>query len=96
MKQTINKSDFINAFRLAGRSDQFSRDGLNTLFKYLEQYEQDTGEELELDVIGLCCNYVESSIEDALKEHGLDSLDDLKDNTLVLEVDDETIIYQAF
>ena len=26
---------------------------------YLEEYEQDTGEDLELDVIGLCCDFTE-------------------------------------
>tara|TARA_R110001632_G_scaffold94509_1_gene200483 strand:- start:150 stop:455 length:306 start_codon:yes stop_codon:yes gene_type:complete len=59
MKQTINIYDFENAFRQHRREDQFSYKGLRALFKMLESYEEDTGEEIELDVISLCCEYTE-------------------------------------
>ena len=29
------------------------------LFEYLEDYEQDTGEEIEMDMVGLCCDFTE-------------------------------------
>ncbi len=51
MIQTINLHDFRNAFQAAGRGEQFTYEGLGVLFDYLEQYEQDTGEQIELDVI---------------------------------------------
>ena len=63
MKTTVNRYDFKRAFADAGRKDQFSYDGLTALFEYLEQLEQDTGEELELDVIALCCDYSEDTPE---------------------------------
>ena len=59
MKQTINQYAFAEAFRIAGRGEQFSYNGLIALFDYLEQYEEETGEELELDVIALCCEWCE-------------------------------------
>ncbi len=59
MKQTINFYDFSNAFHKAGRGNQFTYDGLKALFEFLEEYEEGTGEEIELDVIDLCCNYTE-------------------------------------
>jgi len=43
MYQTINSYDFENAFRKAGRHEQFSYDGKKVLFDYLEAYEDDTG-----------------------------------------------------
>lgn len=95
MKQTINRSDFHRAFQ-AIRPDNFTHEGRIALFEYLEQLEEDLGEVIELDVIALCCDYSEDSIENVLKEHNLDSLDDLRDNTTVIEIDDETIIYQVF
>ena len=71
MKQTINQYDFTEAFRIAGRGEQFSYDGLIALFDYLEQYEEETGEELELDVIALCCEWCEyESCIEAAKEYG--------------------------
>jgi len=96
MKQSIELHQFQDAFRNMGRQDQFSRKGLRVLFEYLEEYEESTGEEIELDVIGLCCDYSEDSIENVLKEYSLDSIEDLQDNTTVIMVDDETIIYVGF
>jgi hypothetical protein len=66
MKQTINKYQFAEAFKTAGRGDQFSYRGLDALFDWLEEVE---GEEWELDVIALCCDFseYESAIE-AVKE----------------------------
>ena len=71
MKQTINSYDFMDAFRTHGRQGQFSNDGLRALFEYLEQIEEDTGEEMELDVITLCCDFSEhATATEAATEHG--------------------------
>ena len=59
MKKTINIYDFRDAFNRAGRGNQFTYDGLTALFEYLEDYEKDTGNEIELDVISLCCEFTE-------------------------------------
>lgn len=96
MKQTIDQYEFRDAFKRMNRADNFSTSGLYALFNYLEQYEQDTGEEIELDVISLCCDYTEDSIKNVLKEYKLESIDALRDHTTVIEVDSDTIIYQAF
>lgn len=96
MKRTINESDFINAFKSAEREEQFTKAGLKALFQMLEDLEIDTGEEYELDVIGLCVDFNEISREDIKKETGCEDFEDLNDQTLVVEVNDETIIYQCF
>lgn len=72
MKQTVTESDFRDAFRAMGRTDQFSHEGLGVLFSYLESYEQDTGEELELDVIALCCDYYEDTWESIADSYGIE------------------------
>ena len=56
MKQTINFSQFRDEFK-AIRPTNFDGEGLKLLFAYLEEYEESTGEEVELDVIALCCDY---------------------------------------
>ena len=58
MKISVNYYDFRQAFE-GLRPNNFSSEGLRALFDYLEEYEQDCGEELELDVIALCCEYTE-------------------------------------
>ena len=65
MKQSINMYDFERAFKNFER-DNFSYDGLKALFEYLEEYGDGMGEEVELDVIALCCEYAEY---DSLKEY---------------------------
>jgi hypothetical protein len=71
MKQTINLYQFREAFRLHER-ENFSYEALGYLFDYLEQYEADTGTEMEMDVIGLCCDFAESSIDNIIEYYGLD------------------------
>ena len=75
MKQTINIYAFCNAFYKMGRKDNFSYDGLKILFDYLEELEQDTGEEMELDVIALCCDYAESTIDELISAYDIDISD---------------------
>jgi len=72
MIQTINVSDFRDAFRACGRHEQFSYEGLGILFDYLEDI--DPG--FDLDVIALCCDYSEDSPEDIAKAYGIDLSED--------------------
>lgn len=96
MKISINREDFVQLFNAYNREDDFSPLGRRKLFDYLEEYEDSTGESLDIDIIALCCDYSEIPITDIERETGCESLDDLRDNTTVIEVDDETIIYGAF
>lgn len=74
--QSINSAyQFQEAFRLAGRSGQFSYEGLEVLFDYLEQLSGDLGEPIELDVVALCCEYYESSIEELIGSYIIDVSD---------------------
>ena len=74
MYQTINTvSSFRDKFRVCGRADQFSYEALGLLFDYLEAYEMDTGEEIELDVVSLCCDYSEDSPENIRDQYGIDT-----------------------
>jgi hypothetical protein len=110
MKTTISLYDFRDAFYQANRGAQFSYDGLKVLFEYLEEYEDSTGSEVELDVIGLCCDFNESTLEEIAENYGFtfseDDDDDekrenliewLSDRTIVCgETNDGSIVYQSF
>lgn len=100
MKKTINYLDFSREFEDYNRTNNFP-EGLRALWDYLEQYEEDTGKEIELDVVALCCDFTEEKLETVLKEHNMESLEELQDHTTVIMVDDKTeenptIIYQSF
>ena len=76
MKQTINEYDFVRAFDTMNRSENFSVSGREALFKYLEELEEGMGEDLEPDVIAICCDYSEySSIEEFIKDYGYSNID---------------------
>ena len=81
MIQTINEYQFADAFKSI-RPDHFSYEGLKALYDYLEDYEDSTGEQIELDVIGLCCEYVE--------------YEEIEHATQVIMIDDDAFIIQAF
>lgn len=77
MKRTVTESQFIDAFDDCGRGNQFSREARAALFDYLEDMERDTGEEYELDIIELCCEFSEyETALEAAKEYGYDPADD--------------------
>jgi hypothetical protein len=108
MKQTIGLSQFQDAFK-AIRPTNFTWWGLEQLFNWIEQQEQETGEEQELDVIALCCEFTESTYEDVIKNYDLSDeefsipdetaqavIDYLNDETIVVAYDDDSIVYLNF
>lgn len=68
MIQTINVSDFRDAFRACNRHEHFSYEGLGALFEYLEETDPD----YELDVIALCCEFSEDTVEDIAEHYGIE------------------------
>ena len=70
MKTTVSSYDFERAFIDCNRENNFSYAGKKALFDYLEEYEEETGEEIELDVIALCCEYTEyENVEEFVKNY---------------------------
>ena len=104
MKQTITEYMFIEAFRHAGRETQFSIPARRALFDYLESFEHDSGTELELDPVGICCEFAEYPCAlEAAKVYGLElrgddeesrALDWLREKTQVIEFDGGVVIQQ--
>ena len=81
MIKTLSIYDFRDAFKAAGRGEQFSYDGLEVIFDYIESYEQDAGEQIELDVIALCCEWAEDTVENIIRNYSIDC-DDVEDDEI--------------
>jgi hypothetical protein len=86
------------------RKENFSYDGLDALYEYLTDLEESIGEELELDVIALCCDYMEyGSFEDYKKDYytnpedcPYEDLDELsQDYTVIIVEEDGAFIVEA-
>jgi len=96
MIQKITEKDFLNRFREI-RPDNFSPDGLRALFEYIEESEEDKGEQLEFDVIALCCQYSEWENMEKITEQYPDitTLEELEEKTIVIQ-SHTSIIIQDF
>jgi len=70
MKKTISKYEFIDEMiQDYYFPNDFTREGLSCLFDYLEELEQETGEELEFDPVALHCQYSEMLVSDFLNNY---------------------------
>lgn len=67
-----SSSDLREEFRAYGRHSTFSHHAFDWLWDYLEQYEEDTGTPLEIDVIGLCCDYSEEDYDSIASSYNID------------------------
>jgi len=108
MKTTVTKSAFIDDFRAYDRYDQFGYEALSSLFDYLEETEESCGEEIELDVIALCCDYAEEDTHIIARDYKIDieGMDDdeileavrdyLEDNTQLVGETSTGFVYACF
>ena len=98
MIKTINEYDFSKAFHNMGRGEQFSSCGLSALFEYFEMLE-DESDQMELDVIAICCEYTEyDSLAEFQEDYGseYESIHDIRRETELIEIDDDSFIIAQF
>jgi hypothetical protein len=87
MKITVTEQIFLDEFRNSSRADQFSREALVAIFNYITEAEGDS--EIELDVIAICCEYVEVENSDT------DELKDYSNCDVIAELESSTVFYQS-
>ena len=87
MYKTIDKYQFRDAFNNMGRKKQFSYEALDELFDYYNEIEN-----YELDVIGICCEWMEYDTVDELRENYSQVLDDVEDEDALEAVERETTV----
>ena len=93
----ISFFDFEREFIRYDRQDQFSREGLSYIYDLLEELSLGTGEDIPLDVISICCDFTEyRDKEEAFQEHGVESLEELRDYTLAEELENGGVIIQNY
>jgi hypothetical protein len=97
MKQRVNFAWFLESFRMMDRYEQFGFDALRVLFDYLEDLESDTGEEIELDVIALCCDYSVYTLDEFQRDYGAEyqSIEDIANDFVIIPVDEDSFIVGA-
>ena len=95
--------DFLEEFKNYGREDQFSYEGKKALFDYLEELSEDMGEPIEVDIVGICCDFTEyDSLEDFINDYSytigedINDIEDIQEYTTVIPINDESFIIQDF
>lgn len=71
IKRTVNEYEFRRAFETT-RPNSFSSEGLDALYDYLWELSDDIREDIELDVIAICCDFTEYDEEQARRKFGID------------------------
>jgi hypothetical protein len=105
MKQTMTTSQIADALR-ADDNAAWSYAGARALAEYLEQYEEDTGEDMEFDRVAIRCDFSEyATATEAAGNYGFEPDEDadedeaetaalkfLNDRTMVIEFSGGIII----
>ena len=102
MKQSVTRFDFVDWFRGSDTYKRnFSYDGLNCLFDYFEQLEEEMENEIDFDPIAICCEFSEyenlNEIKKSYSSVEINNIDGLRYHTNVIEIDDsDKLIIQDF
>lgn len=73
MKEYVSESKFIYKFEVMNRKEDFSYNGRKALYNYIINLEEDTKQEIELDIIAICCEYAEyQNLNEYLKNYTTD------------------------
>ena len=94
--QTVDSSDLYHLACKMARGDGYGYKGWKAIGNYLEELSEDTGEDIEIDIIAICCEYsMAESVEEFFMEfdhlHGEDLPDEEEWEELTEEEKLETI-----
>ena len=97
MIRTINKYEFGDAFKAGQYKDNFSYEGLDALFEYLEELEDALDEEISFDVVAIACDYSEyKNINYAALDHSM-TREELEDQAVVIAIaGSDRVIVEVF
>ena len=84
---TVTFQMFCDSFT-GSYKNSFSYEGKRALYDYLTELEESTGEDIELDTVALCCEYMEyEDLGELLSDYnGEWTLEQLKEQTQVIEL----------
>jgi len=99
MKNTIDTYYFRNWFLNSQYKNNFSIEGLSSLYDYLTDLEDDQGTELNFDPVAFACEYSEyDNLKEVIENYNsIDNIQDLENNTSIIPVvGTERLIIQNF
>tara|TARA_R100000655_G_scaffold50830_1_gene88443 strand:+ start:246 stop:539 length:294 start_codon:yes stop_codon:yes gene_type:complete len=97
MIQQVYESEFIDSLT-SDEYANFTYSGARALYDYLTDLEEDIGEEIQFNRIAIRCDYSEyKTLDEILDQYDyINTLDELRDHTTVIEFDNGFIIQKNF
>ena len=88
MKNTINSFYFRNWFLNSQYHNNFSIEGLSSLYDYLVDLEEDLNTEFNFDPVAFACEYSEyDSLQEIIENYNsIETIQDLENNTSIIPV----------
>src|SRR5690625_3244543 len=98
---TVTLNQFINDFKEV-RPNNFSYDGLSLLYDYLWELSDDIGENIVFDIIAICCDFSEYTLENWYTDYidngsndymaMLNAAKENRDNSIIAHNSDYTVL----
>lgn len=77
MYQSIDLHTFRGAFLSSDTyKTNFTYEGLEVLFNWFEEVEADQGQEIQFDMIGVCCEFAEATPQEIMTQYNIEPWDD--------------------
>ena len=95
--KTLNENQFIDEFEQSGTyADNFTYEGFKALFNFLDDVHHN--DSIELDIIELCCEFEEyESFDELISSYDeFTTLEEIENQTVVLETDSGGYVIQQF
>lgn len=86
---------FESRFRDYNRLESFPGQSLRMLFDYLSEMAKGSGQPIEIDVIGLCCDFYHMTEAEAMKENNLNESDEIFELENYLSNDGDDYLFFA-
>ena len=99
MKNTIDTYYFRNWFLNSQYKNNFSIEGLSSLYDYLVDLEEDQNTEFDFDPVAFACEYSEyDNLQEIIENYNsIETIQDLENNTCIIPVvGTERLIIQNF
>ena len=85
---SVSRDDLAREFEDYGRGTQFSRAAIDALHGYYSELAEDSGQPIQLDVIGICCDWGEyDDVAEACESYGCFDLEELEDSYRIIRVE---------
>ena len=97
----VTEYSFRNTFLTSDYKNNFSYDGLTALYDYFEELEDDIGQTIEFDLVGIAGEYSELTIDELRDNYSVDKdidvIEYLQENTIVIEIENsDSVIIQDY